>query len=73
MSANTARVETPATDQTAAEESLLTVSEVAAWLRLRPSTVYSWAASGRIPCVRLGGRLRFARGDILRWIEARRE
>lgn len=55
------------------EIELLTVPELAEWLRLRPSTIYSWAAAGRIPCVRIGGRIRFSRGEILRWIEARKE
>jgi excisionase family DNA binding protein len=54
-------------------EPLLTVPEVAAWLRVRPSTVYTWVESGRLTCIRLSGRIRFVRNDILRWIEARRE
>ena len=55
------------------EPSILTVSELAAWLRLKPCTIYDWAAKNRIPCIRVGGRLRFVREDILRWIEARKE
>jgi len=52
---------------------LLTVNEVAEWLKVSASTVYDWAARSRIPCVRLGGRLRFLEDDVLRWIEARKE
>ncbi|MFH1680232.1 MAG: helix-turn-helix domain-containing protein [Candidatus Eisenbacteria bacterium] len=52
---------------------LLTVDEVAEWLKVSASTVYDWAARSRIPCVRLGGRLRFVEDDVLRWIEARKE
>jgi excisionase family DNA binding protein len=53
-------------------ERLLTVEELADWLRLKPSTVYAWAASGKLPSVRIGNRLRFQRSDVLRWIEARK-
>jgi len=48
---------------------LLTASEVAQWLRLKGSTLYSWAATGKIPCVNLNGTIRFIRSDIERWIE----
>jgi excisionase family DNA binding protein len=40
---------------------------------VRPSTIYDWAAAGRLPCLRLRGRLRFLRGDVARWIEAQKE
>lgn len=53
-------------------DDILTADEVADWLRFRPSTIYAWAASGKLPCVRLGGRIRFLRCDVLRWIEARK-
>jgi excisionase family DNA binding protein len=51
---------------------LLTVVEVAAMLRLCPSTVYAWAASGRLPCIRIGTAVRFDRGDVLRWLRHQR-
>lgn len=54
-------------------EPLLTVPEVAAWLRVKPSTVYAWVERGELACFRLGGRLRFSRNQVLRWIEAREE
>ncbi len=55
-----------------AERPLLTVNEVANWLQLKPSTIYAWAASGRLPHVRVGGRIRFQYTDILGWLEARK-
>lgn len=65
---------TPASTETGGETApLLTVREVAEWLRMKPSTIYDWAAAGRLPCLRLRGRLRFLRGDVARWIEAHRE
>ena len=51
-------------------DDLLTVAE---WLKLSRKTVYAWAASGKIPRIRIGNRVRFIRCDVLRWIEARKE
>lgn len=56
-----------------AQNQLLTVKDLAAWLQLRPATLYAWAASGRIPSLRLEGRVRFRRDDVLKWLEARKE
>ena len=47
---------------------LLTVKEVAALLKARPSTIYSWAEQGLVPCLKLNGLLRFSESDILAWI-----
>lgn len=47
---------------------LLTPAEMARWLRIKPSTVYAWAATGKIPSARLNGAVRFVRTDIQRWI-----
>ncbi len=38
---------------------LLTVDDVAAHYRVKPSTVYKWAKKGLIPSVTIGGTLRF--------------
>ena len=59
--------------QTALEEPLLTVRELAELLGLREQTVYDWVAKGRIPCVRLSRSLRFDRSAIREWLEARKE
>lgn len=47
---------------------LLTVKEVADLMRAKPTTVYSWAEQGLIPCFKLNGLLRFDEGEISRWI-----
>src|SRR3954470_7444306 len=56
---------------------LLKPSDVARRLGVSRSWVYDAAASGRIPCVRLGGPdgpLRFLPGDVEDWLEqARRD
>ena len=38
---------------------LLTPSDVAQILRIKVSTVYAWSAHGRLPSVRVNGRVRF--------------
>jgi excisionase family DNA binding protein len=50
---------------------LLLATEVAQWLRVRPSTLYAWAASGKIPSAKLNGTVRFVRTDIQRWLNDR--
>ena len=40
-------------------DALWTVREAAAFLRLGRNTVYEWAASGKLPSLRLGSRIRF--------------
>jgi len=47
---------------------LMIAAEIALWLRMRCSTIYSWAAGGKIPCVKINGAIRFIRSDIERWI-----
>ncbi len=52
---------------------LLTLEELSRALRVNPRTIRRMVAARRIPCVRLGRRLRFVRGDVFRWLEARKE
>lgn len=53
-------------------EKLLTLQEVAEHLRLSTRTVRRLVASGRMPCARLAGRLRFVPADVGRFVEARK-
>lgn len=64
----------PGADLTAppiALEPLLTVADVAGLLRLKPSTVRAYTERGMLPCVRIGGRLRFHPSDVSAWIARR--
>lgn len=54
-------------------EPLLRPEEVARLLACSPKTVYAWAASGSIPCVRLGRLIRFAPADVRRFVETHTE
>lgn len=53
-------------------EHLWTVREVAKFLGFHEKTVYLWVARGELPCVRVGGRLRFRASDLLRWVDAQK-
>ena len=53
------------------QHEILTVEEVASYLRLSERTVYDWAQRGEIPCGKLGTTWRFKRADIERWINDR--
>jgi excisionase family DNA binding protein len=48
---------------------ILTIDEVAAYLRLTPQTIYKWAQEKRIPAVKLGKEWRFRRSVIDRWFD----
>ncbi len=55
---------------TAALGQLLTVTELAEYLRVPVQTVYQWRYKGGGPAaIRVGRHLRYHPDDILRWIE----
>lgn len=56
----------------AAEEELLTVDEVRAWLRLGRTKVNELLLSGELPSLKLGRRRFVRRGDVAEWLEQSR-
>jgi excisionase family DNA binding protein len=50
------------------ENDILTLEEVAAYLKLKPQTIYTWAQEKKIPAVKLGKEWRFRRSIIDEWI-----
>jgi excisionase family DNA binding protein len=48
---------------------ILTLDEVAAYLKAGKRTIYRLAANGEIPAFKLGGTWRFSRTDIESWIK----
>lgn len=48
---------------------ILTLEEVALYLRLKPQTIYKWAQEKRIPAVKLGKEWRFRRSVLDRWLD----
>ena len=49
------------------ENEIMTLEEVAAYLRVKPQTIYLWAQEGKIPAAKLGNQWRFKRSMIDRW------
>ncbi len=52
------------------DHEILTLEEVAHYLRLKPQTIYKWAQEKRIPAAKLGKEWRFRRSVIDRWLDS---
>ena len=50
------------------QSEILTINEVASYLKVAERTVYRLAAAKKIPAFKVGGSWRFSRADIDRWI-----
>ena len=51
------------------QDMLLNVKQVAEYLQLKESTIYSWAQDGKIPAIKIGRTWRFRRKDLDTWLE----
>ena len=51
------------------QDTLLNVKQVAAYLQLKESTIYSWAQDGKIPAIKIGRTWRFRRTDLDAWLQ----
>ena len=49
---------------------VLTTHEAAALLSMHPKTLLRQAREGRVPAARIGGRWKFSRRQLMRWLEA---
>jgi excisionase family DNA binding protein len=50
-----------------ADGEIMTLEEVAAYLKVKPQTIYTWAQEKRIPAAKLGKEWRFKRSIIDVW------
>jgi len=57
----------------ASESEVLTIKEVAEYLKVTERTIYRLAAAKRIPAFKVGGTWRFRTADIDSWIAAQSE
>lgn len=48
---------------------LIDIKELSEYIKVKKSTLYSWASSGVIPCYKLNGILRFDKDEIESWIK----
>ena len=53
---------------TAAEDGILTIKQVAEYLKVNERTIYRLAAASGIPAFKVGGTWRFRKSDIDDWI-----
>jgi len=52
-------------------DEILTIDEVATYLKAGKRTVYRLASSGKIPAFKLGGTWRLRRAELDQWIASR--
>jgi excisionase family DNA binding protein len=50
------------------EGDILTIKQIAEYLKVTDRTIYKLAAAKKIPAFKVGGTWRFSRADIDRWI-----
>lgn len=54
-------------------DDILTIQELAIYLKLNEKTAYRLASEGKLPGFKVGGSWRFKRIDIEQWIEEQKE
>ena len=54
-------------------DKILTLKEVAEYLKLTEKTAYRLAAEGKLPGFKVSGSWRFKREDVLTWIEEKKK
>ena len=52
------------------DDEMLTIDDLAAYLKLKPQTIYKWAQAGKLPGAKFGKEWRFRRSSIERWIDS---
>jgi len=48
-------------------DEIMTLEEVAKYLKLKPQTIYAWAQNGKIPAAKFGKEWRFKKSVIDKW------
>ncbi len=51
-------------------EELMTIEELAGYLRVKKRTIYDWLKKGKIPAVKAVGQWRFRKKKIEEWLES---
>ncbi|MCK5601628.1 helix-turn-helix domain-containing protein [Candidatus Pacearchaeota archaeon] len=50
-------------------EELMTIEEIAKYLRYSVHTIYPLAQKGEIPAIKLAGQWRFRKSEVDKWLE----
>lgn len=51
------------------QDEIMTVAEVAKYLKMEPQTIYKWLQDGMIPAAKLGREWRFRKSIIDAWLD----
>jgi PTS system nitrogen regulatory IIA component len=54
------------------DDQLMSVRELADYLNINISTVYTWSQRGQIPAMKVGNMWRYRRSEIEEWLNQRR-
>jgi len=49
------------------KDQIMTLEEVAEYLRVKPQTIYTWAQENKIPAAKIGREWRFRKTMIDKW------
>jgi excisionase family DNA binding protein len=52
------------------ESEIMTLEEVAKYLKMKPQTIYTWAQDKKIPAAKIGKEWRFKRAVIDKWFDS---
>jgi excisionase family DNA binding protein len=55
------------------DDEIMTVKELAEYLKIAEKTAYRFAAEGKLPGFKVGGSWRFDKKDIQKWIDQRKK
>jgi excisionase family DNA binding protein len=50
-------------------DKIMTLEEVADYLRVKPQTIYTWAQENKIPAAKIGREWRFRKTAIDKWFD----
>lgn len=48
-------------------DKIMTIEEVARYLKMKPQTIYTWAQKGKIPAAKIGKEWRFRKDLLDEW------
>lgn len=51
------------------QKEILTLQEVAKYLRVNPRTIHRMIDAKKIPCFRVGNRYRFLKSILIQWVQ----
>ncbi len=54
-------------------DELMTIEELASYLRVKKRTIYDWVKNGKIPAIKTVGQWRFKKEKIDAWLESQQE